>query len=135
MRRALFFLLVIQGYAAFNLTWGMPAVNLDSNPPIGDTDVNAAVAIDPFGNGVATWGRTTDANVTEDIWAALYNHSTRTWTGALKISGGASAANSQVAMDSFGNAIFIWDEGFPTQIKSRTLSAGWRLVSTPFFPT
>lgn len=123
MRVLFFFLCIIQGYAAFNLTWGTPALNLDSNPPVGDTDGNAAIAIDPMGNAVAVWGRTAGTAATEDIWAALYNHSLRVWTGAVKISGGGSASNSKVAMDSAGNAIFIWDEGFPTQIMSRTLSS------------
>lgn len=121
--RVLFFLWILQGYAAFNLTWGTPAVNLDSNPPVGDTDGNAAIAIDPLGNAIATWGRTTGSKASEDIWAAIYNHSLRVWTGAVKISGGGNASNSRVAIDGAGNAVFVWDEGFPTQILSRTLTA------------
>lgn len=121
--RKLFFLWVIQGYAAFNLTWAVPAVNLDSNPPVGDTDVNATIAIDPLGNACATWGRTTGQNAVQDIWAALYNHSSRTWTGAIKISGDANAAHPQVVMDGSGNALFIWEEGFPSKIMSRTFSS------------
>lgn len=121
--RALLFLWVIQGFAAFNLTWGMPAVSLDANPASGDTDVNATVAIDPNGNAIASWGRTAGQAATEDIWAACYNHSSRTWTGAVKISGGGSASNSRVVMDPNGNAIVIWEEGFPTQIQYRAVSA------------
>jgi len=123
MRVWIFLWAVIQGYAAFNLTWGVPAVNLDSNPPVGDTDVNVVIAIDPLGNACATWGRTTDQKALQDIWAALYNHSSRTWAGAVKISGDANASNSQVAMDDAGNALFIWEEGFPSKIMSRTLNA------------
>lgn len=122
MRVFFFFVWIIQGYAAFNLTWGTPALNLDSNPPVGDTDGNAAIAIDPMGNAVAAWGRTAGSSATEDIWVAMYNHSLRVWTGAVKISGGGSASNARAALDDEGNAIFVWDEGFPTQIMSRTLS-------------
>lgn len=119
----LFLFCLIQGYSAFNLTWGIPAVNLDSNPPAGDTDGNATIAIDLMGNAVATWSRTKGLAATEDIWAAAYNHSLRVWTGAILISGGSSAAHSRVAMDSNGNSLFLWDEGFPTQIMYRTLSS------------
>ncbi len=98
-------------------------MSLDTNPASGDTDVNATIAIDPDGNGVATWGRTDGKSATEDIWAACYNHSVRVWTGAMKISGGGSASNSQVAMDAAGNAIVVWEEGFPTQILFRTLNS------------
>lgn len=119
----LFFLLwSVQVFAAFNLTWGMPALSLDTNPPIGDTDSNAYIAMDPMGNAVATWSRTTGKGASENIWAAVYNHSQRIWTGAVRISGTGSASNSQIAVDSFGNAIFVWEEGFPTRICFRTLS-------------
>jgi hypothetical protein len=120
----LFFCLwAVQAFAAFNLTWGTPAIGLDSNPPIGDTDSNATIAIDTLGNAVASWSRTTGGAATENIWVAVYNHSLRVWTGALKISGGGSASNSQVGLDEGGNAIVVWEEGFPTQICYRTLSA------------
>lgn len=122
--RIIFFLFAVQGFAAFNLTWGTPAVGLDNNPPVGDTDSNARISIDPMGNAVATWSRTTDKEASENIWAASFNHSLRVWTGAVKISGSGSAANSQVALDDEGNAILVWEEGFPTQIMFRTLSAG-----------
>lgn len=79
--------------------------------------------MDLMGNAVATWSRTKGMAATENIWAASYNHSLRVWTGALKISGSGSAANSQVAIDPEGNAILIWEEGFPTQIMYRYLSA------------
>ena len=120
--RLLFFLWALQGFAAFNLTWGTPAINLDTNPPLGDADSNATLAIDPKGNAVASWSRTVGNSASEDIWVAVFNHSQRVWTGAVKISGGGSSANSQVAIDRFGNAIIVWEEGFPTQIKYRTLS-------------
>ncbi len=121
--RLFFFFWAVQGFAAFNLTWGTPAVGLDSNPPLGDTDGNAVIAIDPMGNAIATWSRTTGSGASENIWAAVYNHSLRVWGGAVKVSGRGSAANSQVALDEEGNAIFVWEEGFPTQIMVRTLSA------------
>lgn len=121
--RLLFILLwSLQAFAAFNLTWGMPALSLDSNPPLGDTDSNAYIAMDPDGNAVATWSRTTGAGASENVWAAVYNHSLRVWTGAVKISGSGSSMNSQTAVDDGGNAIFLWEEGFPTQIQYRTLS-------------
>ncbi|PIS03281.1 MAG: hypothetical protein COT85_00965 [Chlamydiae bacterium CG10_big_fil_rev_8_21_14_0_10_42_34] len=123
MRVLFFSLWIVQGFAAFNLTWGTPAVSLDSNPPIGDTDANASIAIDPQGNAIATWGRSSGMGAIDDIWVAAYNHSLRVWTGATKISGGGNASNSKVALDENGNGILIWDEGFPTQIMSRTLSA------------
>lgn len=111
------------GFAAFDLTWGIPAISLDSNPPVGDADVNPAIAIDSSGNAVAAWGRTNGNGATEDIWAATYNHGSRIWISSVKISGGSSASNAVVGMDGDGNAIFVWEEGFPTQILSRTLSA------------
>lgn len=119
----LFFLLwSVQVFAAFNLTWGSPALSLDTNPPLGDTDNNTHIAMDQEGNAVATWSRTMGMQATESIWAATFNASHRTWTGALKISGTASASNSQTVIDSEGNAIFIWEEGFPTRICYRMLS-------------
>lgn len=121
--RILFCLWALQAFAAFNLTWGTPAISLDTNPPIGDTDSNARISIDPGGNAVATWSRTTGNEASEEIWAASYNHSLRVWTGAIKISGEGSSANPQTVIDDLGNAIFVWEEGFPTRIYSRTLSA------------
>lgn len=123
MRWGIFFLWTLQGFAAFHLTWGIPAISLDSNPPAGDSDVHPTVAIDPFGNAVAAWGRTAGMSATEDIWAASYHHASRVWTGALRVSGGGNASNASVAMDGKGNAILVWEEGFPTQIFYRTLSA------------
>lgn len=122
--RILFCLWAVQAFAAFNLTWGTPAISLDSNPPVGDTDTNATIAMDRMGNAIASWSRTTGKAASEDIWAAAYNHSLRVWTGALKISGGGSASNSQVAIHEEGDTILIWEEGFPTQIHSRSLSSG-----------
>lgn len=122
MRMWLFLLCSMQVFAAFNLTWGTPALSLDSNPPMGDTDSNAFIAMDPQGNALATWSRTSAQGATENIWVAAYNHSLRVWTGALKISGSGSAANSQIALDATGNAICVWEEGFPTRICYRTLS-------------
>lgn len=121
--RLLFLLWSVKVFAAFNLTWGMPALSLDTNPPIGDTDSNAYIAMDPMGNAVATWSRTTGKGASENIWAAVYNHSQRVWTGAVRISGGGSASNSQTAVDTAGNAIFVWEEGFPTRICYRILSS------------
>ena len=121
--RAFLFLCAIQGYAAFNLTWGVPALNLHTNPPPGDTDGNASVAVDPMGHAVAVWGRTSGHQAIEEILAALYNHSLRTWTGAVRISGGGNASNAKVTIDENGSALLIWEEGFPTQIFSRTLTA------------
>lgn len=120
--RILFYLWTIQAFAAFNLTWGTPALNLHSNPPMGDTDSNAYIAMDPMGNAVATWSRTIGKGASENIWAAYYNHSQRIWTGAVKISGRGSASNSQVAIDEEGNAMFVWEEGFPTRIHYRIFS-------------
>lgn len=122
MIRVLFLFFAIHAYAAFNLTWAVPAVSLDSNPPMGDTDVSPAIVVDSLGNACATWGRTAGGNSVQEIWAAVYNHSSRTWTGAFKISGGSQAANSQVVMDKFGNALFVWEEGFPSRIVCRSLN-------------
>jgi hypothetical protein len=113
----------IHGFAAFDLTWGIPAISLDSNPPVGDTDLSPTIAIDAMGNAVATWSRTTGTGAAEDIWADSYHHASRSWTGAVKISGGGSASRSVVGLDGEGNAWIVWEEGFPTQIFSRTLSA------------
>lgn len=120
--RWVFLLWSLRVFAAFNLTWGTPAVSLDANPPIGDTDSNAVIAMDPLGNAVAAWSRTTGRAASENVWAAVYNHAQRVWTGAVKISGGGSAANAQVVVDDAGNAIFVWEEGFPTHIHYRILS-------------
>lgn len=113
----------MSGFAAFNMTWGIPAVSLDSNPPTGDADLSPAIAVDDLGNAVATWSRTTGNGAAEDVWAARYSQASRTWTGAAKISGGGSACRSVVGMDRDGNAVIVWEEGFPTQIFSRTVSA------------
>lgn len=123
MFRILFLFCAVHVYAAFNLTWAVPAVSLDSNPPVGDTDLNPMIAIDFSGNAYATWGRTTGNNAMQEIWAATYNHASRVWSGAMKISGESHSANSQVVMDAVGNAIFVWEEGFPSKIVYRTLSS------------
>jgi hypothetical protein len=114
---------VIQGFAAFTLTWGLPPVSLDSNPPIGDTDLTPKIALDPYGNAIAVWGRTTGEGASEDIWTASYSHSARIWSGPVKISGGGSASKPAISMDSSGSATIVWEEGFPSHIFSRTLSA------------
>lgn len=116
----LLFFCVLKGFALLNLTWGAPAVSLDSNPPIGDTDSNASVAIDPRGNALAVWSRTTGKTASEEVWASYYNHSLHVWAPAVKLSGDQSAQNPQVAIDEIGNATVVWDEGFPTQIRTRT---------------
>lgn len=116
-------LFTIESHAAFSLTWGSPSTQLDSPPSIGDSDLNATVDIDPYGNAVAVWSRTTDTGAGEDIWVSTYNHSTRVWKVPAKISGGGTAENPAVSMDAAGNATIMWEEGFPTQIMSRTLSA------------
>ncbi len=120
---AVFLLWAGGAFAAFQLTWGVPAVTLDTNPPIGDSDVDPDIAVDPLGNAVAVWGRTHGGRAAEDIWAASYNHGSRIWSGPVQISTGGSAAHPSVVMDQEGNATFVWEEGFPSQIHSRTLSA------------
>jgi hypothetical protein len=113
----------MQGFAAFHLTWGFPAFSLEGPFSSQDTDANPTVAIDPRGNAVAAWGRTTGGGASENVWASCYDHSSRRWTASFLISGGGSASHPAVAMDQQGNALILWEEGFPTQILYRTLSA------------
>lgn len=120
--RLFFFVWSTHVFAAFNLTWGTPALSLDTNPPLGDTDSNAYIAMDNEGNAVATWSRTNGKGAIENIWAASHNHSLKTWTGAIKISGSGSASHSKAAVDREGNAIFVWEEGFPTSIRYRMVN-------------
>lgn len=132
-----FFALAVMGHAAFNLTWAVPAVSLDSNPPPGDTDLNVTIASDRLGNAAAAWGRTTGKGASEDIWAASYRHGARVWTSGVQISCGANSANPTVAMDHGGNALFLWEEGFPSQIVYRVQTAKgvWRpALSLPAKP-
>lgn len=125
MRAFFFFALcwALQGYTAFNLTWGLPAISLDSNPPMGDSDLSAKIAIDSKGNAIAAWGRTTGKGAAEDIWVSVYNHAVRVWSGPVKISGGENASRPMVAMDPSGYGVLVWEEGFPSQIVSRTLTS------------
>jgi hypothetical protein len=120
--RVLLFLGALRVFAAFNLTWGVPAVNLDTNPPLGDTDLHAKVAIDREGNGAAVWSRTAGGGAVEEIWASIFNHTARVWSGPHKISVG-NSTHPQVAIDPQGDCFFVWEEGFPTQIQIRTLFA------------
>lgn len=87
-----------------------------------DIDGNAAIATDPMGNAITAWSRTTGQGASEDVWASFYLHSFRVWTGAVKISGGGSASNPCAAIDANGNALVVWEEGFPSQIMFRSLS-------------
>lgn len=111
-----------QAHAAFNLTWGLPPTHLDQSSLVGDSDLHVQTAIDPFGNGVAVWSRTAGKGAGEDIWMASFNHASRSWTNPLMISGGGNASHPTVKVDQEGNAILLWEEGFPTQIMYRTLS-------------
>jgi|GEM_PF-5686232 len=119
-----FVLWVVSGYASFTLTWGKPAISLSVNPPLGDTHLNPRVAIDAMGNAVAVWSQTQSNGAREDVWAAQYNHATRVWTGAVKISGGANATRPSIAMNEEGWVVVVWEEGFPSQIRTRTFSGG-----------
>lgn len=121
--RYLFSLFALKLFAVFNLTWGNPSIPLDSNPPSGDTDKNAVIALDPKGNAVAVWSRTKASQATEGIWASIFNHSMRIWCGTFFLSGGTNAENPQLAMKKNGDALIVWQEGFPSQIHMRKLSA------------
>lgn len=118
----IFLCLSIQGFSAYVMTWGVPAVSLDSNPDVGDSDLQPSIAIDTTGNAVVVWGRTASNKASEDIWVTVYSQASRVWSGPIKISSG-NAANAQVALDELGNALIVWEEGFPSQIMYRTLSA------------
>lgn len=108
--------------AAFNLTWGSQAADLSSHPLIDDIDGPAAIATDPAGNATVAWSRTAKRGATEEIWAASYDYNLRIWTGSVKISGDGPASHVRIAMDHAGNALILWNEGFPSQILYRTVS-------------
>lgn len=118
----IFLWLSIQGFSAYVMTWGVPAVSLDSNPAAPDSDVQPSIAIDSLGNAVVVWGRSANREAFEDIWVTVYNQASRVWSGPNKISSG-NATNGRVALDALGNSVVVWEEGFPTQIMFRTLSA------------
>jgi len=110
-------------YAAFNLTWNTPSSSIDMPPPLGDSDLNITVESLPNGSAVAAWSRTVDNGNGEDVWAATYDHKTRSWSSPVKISGGGVSLSPAIALDTVGNAIFMWEEGFQSQIMCRVLSA------------
>lgn len=121
--RFFFLLWIVPAFAAFNLTWGIPAVSLDPIPPLGDTDAHPSVAVSPNGDSIAVWTRTAGKGATENIWIATYHHTPRVWSGALQISRAGNSTHPRIAIDERGIALFVWEEGFPTQIVSRTLSS------------
>lgn len=113
---------ITQVHAAFNLTWGLPPTSLDESPPVGDSDLHVQTAINSLGDGVAVWSRTSGNGAGEDVWMASFNHTNRSWSRPVQISGGGNATNPAVKLDEKGNAILLWEEGFPTQIMYRTVS-------------
>lgn len=74
----------------------------------GQNAAKAQVAVDSSGNVIAVWERSN--GVTSITQAARYHGASNTWSSTTDLSAvGQSAVDAQVAVDSSGNAIAVWE--------------------------
>ena len=94
---------------------------------IGGAGAGPQIAIDGNGNALATWSQSDGSSV--KIWANRYTAGTGWGTAALIEWGGSNAGSQQVAFDSTGNAIAVWQQfdGTHYHIWSNryTVNVGW----------
>lgn len=108
--------------------WGAP-VAIGSNT-IGYTDIhNAKVAFDGSGNALAVWSQSDVSS--RNIWANRYSASTGWSTAELIEWSGGDANFPQLAFDSNGNALAVWQQNSGSGINARiwsnryTAGSGW----------
>jgi hypothetical protein len=109
-------------------TWTTP-VNL-SDP--GQDASSSQVKVDPAGNAVAVWQRSDGTNTI--IQAATFSFGGATWTTAKNLSSpGQNATRPQIAVDTTGNAVAVWQrsDGTNTIIQAATLPFGGETWATP----
>jgi hypothetical protein len=85
-------------------SWNLPATNLSA---AGESAYNPAVAIDPHGNAVAAWSRASGTDLV--LQASSRPSGGGVWQAAQDLSpAGEQSGDPQVAIDSDGNAVAIW---------------------------
>ena len=91
-------------YDATTLSWGT-AEEIESNS---GSAYSAQLAMDGAGNVMVVWRQSGDSAV--NIWANRYSATTISWGTAEQIDGSSvgTAYIPQIAMDSAGNAIVVW---------------------------
>ncbi|MFC1841622.1 hypothetical protein ACFLYA_00960 [Candidatus Dependentiae bacterium] len=109
-------------YNAETDSWMITATNL-SDP--GENTENPQVAMDPSGNAIAIWHNKSN----DRIQAKRYDAETDSWvipiTGINLSDPGQNAALPQVAMDSTGNAVAVWQisDGSNVRIQAKRYDA------------
>jgi hypothetical protein len=111
--------------------WRFPPVDLYAP---GQDVFNGKVAVDSAGNAIAVWEQSTGTNFI--IQASRFSISSSSWSAVTNLSDtGGNAFNPQVAMDSDGNAIAVWEQstgtnnGFIQASRFSISSSSWSAVA------
>jgi predicted NBD/HSP70 family sugar kinase len=111
--------------------WRFPPVDLYAP---GQDVFNGKVAVDSAGNAIAVWEQSTGTNFI--IQASRFSISSSSWSAVTNLSDtGGNAFNPQVAMDSDGNAIAVWEQstgtnnGFIQASRFSISSGSWSAVA------
>lgn len=91
----------------------------------GQSSAKAQVAVDPSGNVVAVWERFNGSNWIAQ--GARYHSASNSWSATADLSAaGQTAVDAQVAVDSSGNAIAVWERfnGSYTVVQASRFDAG-----------
>lgn len=105
------------------------------DPPLQLSDAsqsasNAELCVDPTGNGVAVWSRSDGFN--NRIQATQFSINTDMWTTPLTLSAaGITASTPAICCDPNGNAVAVWAETGPGNVRSARYTAATQSWSSP----
>lgn len=114
---------------SYSFIWG-PAMLIETG--VGDA-MSPHVALDPAGNGIAVWQQQNGTRF--DIWANYFTAGSGWGTAQLiETVDTGDAQYPQIAFDSSGNAIAVWEQSDGTHVRIRTnrytKGTGWGTATT-----
>ncbi len=105
--------------------WGTEAT-IESNDTTHAYDPR--IAVDSSGNAIAVWYQSDGTN--NSIYANRYSAGSGWGTEALIENNAGDAAYPQVAMDTSGNAMVVWEQGGSIYATRNTVGIGWDASAT-----